>query len=679
MKIRWNEVFLGRAKDPLNPRVFHTLSLAAFFAWVGLGADGLSSSCYGPEEAFKALLENRHPYLALPLAGFVALTVFVLSASYAILIELFPSGGGGYLVSTKLLGKGPGVVCGCALILDYMLTIAISVAACMKAFFSTMGGLPAGWEHLQLYGSLAVLGFLILLNLRGVKESIVVLLPIFLVFLFTHLVGIGAALLLHAPALPSLLGSIPQKMAAGARVEGGWLGILAVFFGAYSLGAGTYTGIEAVSNSMQILREPRAATGKRTMLYMAVSLALTAAGLLVGYLLFNVTPERGRTLNAVLFDRVFGGFDPGGIPVGQALLVVTLLAEGALLLVAAQAGFIGGPRTLAIMAVDRWVPTRFSYLSNRLVIQDGVFFMGGGGLLFLFFTRADPDKLVILYSINVFVTFTLAQLGLCRHWIQERPAPPAWRRKLSINAVGVLLSAGILVIMVWSKFTAGGWVTILITSVAILICYLVHAHYEVVRRSIRDLDLLIDIPPEPLRGPPPQKDPNGPTAVLLVGGFNGLGIHSFLNVLRLFPDHFKNFIFVSVGVVDYERFQDQTEMENLRLRTVEGLEKYVERARSMGIYAEHRHAFGTELVDEIERLAQEVVKEYPGAIFFGGQLVFEHENFLTRSLHSQAAFEIQRRLQFSGLAMVLMPVRVRPQPEAVPPIASHAAGPGLGA
>src|SRR2546422_187741 len=179
MKVRWNEIVLGRAKDPLNPRVFHALTLAAFFAWVGLGADGLSSSCYGPEEAFKHLADAGHPYLALPLAAFMALTVLIISASYAIIIELFPTGGGGYLVASKLLGKPPGVVCGCALILDYILTIAISVSSGVDAIFSAEF-IPPSLKEWKLYVTVAVLLFLIVINLRGVKESIIVLLPIFL-------------------------------------------------------------------------------------------------------------------------------------------------------------------------------------------------------------------------------------------------------------------------------------------------------------------------------------------------------------------------------------------------------------------------------------------------------------------------------------------------------------------
>src|SRR5215510_11086521 len=134
---RWERVrtlFVGKAKDPLAPDVFHRVSLVAFLAWVGLGSDGLSSSCYGPEEAFLAL--GSHTFLAIALALFVAVTIFVISASYSQLIELFPTGGGGYLVATKLLGRYPGLVSGSALLVDYVLTIAISIASGADAIFS---------------------------------------------------------------------------------------------------------------------------------------------------------------------------------------------------------------------------------------------------------------------------------------------------------------------------------------------------------------------------------------------------------------------------------------------------------------------------------------------------------------------------------------------------------------
>ena len=169
------ELLLGKAKDPLDPKVFHQISLVAFLAWVGLGADGLSSSAYGPEEAYLAL--GHHFYLALPLAVLMAVTVFIISASYSQIIELFPTGGGGYLVATKLLGARAGLVSGSALVVDYMLTITISIASSADALFSF---LPAGWQPYKLLVEIFLIFGLIFLNLRGVRESVLFLLPIFL-------------------------------------------------------------------------------------------------------------------------------------------------------------------------------------------------------------------------------------------------------------------------------------------------------------------------------------------------------------------------------------------------------------------------------------------------------------------------------------------------------------------
>src|SRR6185295_19800093 len=167
------------------PGVFHQISLMAFLAWVGLGADGLSSSCYGPEEAFLHLGNER--FLAVFLVLATAFTVLVISASYSQIIELFPTGGGGYLVATRLLGPLPGVISGCALVFDYVLTIAISIASGADAIFSFVPESLYAWK---LTAAVAVVAILIVLNLRGVKESVTVLVPIFIGFLITHVLVI---------------------------------------------------------------------------------------------------------------------------------------------------------------------------------------------------------------------------------------------------------------------------------------------------------------------------------------------------------------------------------------------------------------------------------------------------------------------------------------------------------
>jgi amino acid transporter len=444
------EFLIGEAKDPVDPGVFHQLTLAAFLAWVGLGADGLSSSAYGPEEAFRAL--GSHAYLAVFLALMIAATVLIISACYSKVIELFPGGGGGYLVATKLLGPRFGVVSGCALIFDYVLTISTSVASGVDQIFSI---LPEAWSGTRFAFKILALGALVLLNLRGVKESVQVLVPIFLLFLGTHVMMIVTALVRHAAQLPDVyLGAVSEARVSAAEL--GFLPVLFIVLRAYSLGAGAYTGIEAVSNGVQILREPRVRNAKRTMLYMAVSLAFMASGIIVGYLLTGSRPHPTRVMNAILAQNVFGDWSLGGLALGHGLVILTLAAAGAILFVAAQTGFLDGPRILANMAVDSWVPRRFAQLSDRLVTNNGIWLMGLAAAATLLYTRGSVSGLLVMYAINVFVTFSLTLLGMTRHWWQERGRDPRWRQGLLLQGGGAVLCVSILCITTRRPTRAAG-------------------------------------------------------------------------------------------------------------------------------------------------------------------------------------------------------------------------------
>ena len=361
------QTVVGAPRNIKDPSIFHKLSLVPLLAWIGLGADGLSSSSYGPEEAFRAL--GRHTYLAVFLALATSLTVFIISYAYARIIEHFPHGGGGYIVATHTLSPKAGLLSGSALLVDYMLTITVSIAACGDALFSF---LPLGMHEYKIFFELFLILFLIVLNLRGVKESVTILAPIFIVFVVTHIFMIGFGILSHLNQMGPVFHGIRSDFNSGLSSLGG-LGMLALFLRAYSLGGGTYTGIEAVSNGMQIMREPKVQTGKKTMLYMAVSLAFTASGLFLCYLLLKVTPGTGKTLNAILANALYGNWS-----FGYALALVTILSEGLLLIVGAQAGFIDGPRIMSNMAIDSWLPHRFASLSERLTMQNGILLMGGG-------------------------------------------------------------------------------------------------------------------------------------------------------------------------------------------------------------------------------------------------------------------------------------------------------------
>src|SRR5262249_15716664 len=344
-------------------------------------------------------------------------------------------------------------------------------------------------------------------------------------------------------------------------------------------------GIEAVSNGLQILREPRIETGKRTMLYMSISLAFTASGILLAYLLVRVTHRPGMTLNAVLVSDVTQNWALGDIPIGVLFFFLTMLSEGAILFVAAQTGFLGGPQVLANMALDSWVPRRFYQLSERLVTEDGVLLMGGAALALPFYTHGSVRLLVVLYSLNPFLTVSLAQLGMCRPWGEGCEGEMEWRKRLLVNGAELLLTTGILTATVLLKFQSGGWLTVLITSGVIALCLYINRHYREAEKSLRRLDtVLLDLPlPEE---PPtaPVCDPHVPTAVFFVNGYNGLGIHAVLAVPRLFGTHFKNFVFVSVGVIDSNRFKGREEIDNLQRQTEESLHKYVSFVRRQGHY-----------------------------------------------------------------------------------------------
>jgi hypothetical protein len=638
---------IGAPRNLRDTNLFHHISLIPFLAWVGLGADGLSSSAYGPEEAFKTL--GHHTYLAVALALMTALTVFIISAGYRGIIEAFPHGGGGYVVASKLLGRSAGVVSGSALLVDYVLTITVSIAAAGDVIFSF---LPAAWAGLKLPMEVAFIFGLTTLNIRGVRESALTLAPIFMVFVVSHAAVIVGGVIGHASQLPATAHAVGSGFSGGLQTLGIG-GMLLLFVHAYSLGGGTYTGIEAVSNGLPIMREPRVQTAGRTMVYMAVSLACTAAGLLVCYLLWDVSPVPGKTLNAVLVEKM-----TARVPLGTPLAIVTLFSEGVLLVVAAQAGFLDGPRVLANMAVDHWVPRRFAALSDRLTTHNGIVLMGAASLAALLYTHGDVGKLVVMYSINVFLTFSLSLFGMAKKTLAERARGVHWKRKLALFTFGFMLCATILGITVYEKFGEGGWLTLLVTAGVVILCFVIRGHYREVRLRLthlyRDVCNLDSGKHEPL----PIRDHAQPTACVLVASYDGVGIHTVLNVFRSFPNHFKNLVFVSVGVIDSGGFKGADSVEALEQQTEATLKRYCSLATELGTPSTYKLAVGTDAVATAEKLCREVIAEFPVVTFVGGKIIFARERWYQRLLHNETALAIQRRLYWLGATMVVLPAKV---------------------
>ncbi len=682
---RLRALLFGPPKDVHDEHTFHSLSLVAMLAWVGLGADGLSSSAYGPDEAFRELVKGGdHTSLAVFLALGTALTVFIISYAYSRIIEHFPSGGGGYVVATKLLGEKFGVVSGSALLVDYVLTITTSIASGGDAIFSmiprhvfgpsAMAIAPddiGSWldpvQRVKITIEISGIAILTILNIRGVKESVQAIVPIFAVFVVTHVILLCVTIFGHMGDIGAVATHTTTNFHATVASLGS-VGALLLFVRSYSLGGGTYTGIEAVSNGVQIMREPKVRTAKRTMVLMAVSLAITAGGIILCYLLVHALPEEGKTMNAVLFDRVAGGWHIGDWRAGYWFANIGLFSEAALLFVAAQAGFVDGPRVMANMAIDSWLPHRFAALSERLSMQNGVLLMGGTSIAALLYTHGDVSKLIVMYSINVFVTFSLSNLGMSRFWITERKKYADWFRHLPVHLVGLVLCVTILIVTCFEKFLDGGWLTLVITGLLVAVCFMIRSHYRLVVGAIRRLDVEL---PDPLEDAAMARafgggdaasvgeiDAKKPVAILFVGGYGGLGRHALLTLLRMFPRHFRGVVFCSIAIIDSGNFKGVEEVHQLEERTRAQLAKYVRFAHTLGIPAESAFATGIEVAVEAEKLGVELIARFPQGLFVAGQLLFDEDSTFNRILHNETAFLIQRRLQHSGIPMIVLPVRL---------------------
>lgn len=649
---------IGRAKVIQDKGLFHKLTLVAFFAWIGLGSDGISSSCYGPEEAFRNL--QGHTSLAIFVAVGTVLTILIISSSYTQIIKLFPHGGGGYLVGSKLLSPTVGMISGSALIIDYVLTITISISSGADAIFSYF---PAGLQVYKLPFAIAGVCFLILLNLRGVKESVLSLAPIFIVFITTHVIAIIYGIVSKAYDFTAVASQTTHEINSTVT-QYGMLATFLIILRAYSMGAGTFTGIEAVSNGMPILREPKVTTARKTMGLMAASLSFIVLGLMICYMLFNVQLDTHKTLNAVLLGNLSAGWGPFW---SGSFILITLISEAALLFVAAQTGFIDGPRIMANMAIDHWFPKRFASLSDRLVTMNGIFLMGFASVFLMFVSKGSVALLVVLYSINVFITFTISQTGMVKHWWLMREKEPDWKSKLAINGIGLILSTFILVSITILKFRQGGWITLMITGMLIFLAINIKRHYFKTALKLQKLRLNAFQEIEKLIGQRPCADRNikkikfnkeGKTAIILVSGFGGTGLYTFLRILENFKGVYSNIVFIRIGIINSRVYKGSEELEHFRKQVKEDGEKYVNVANQFGLYGKSLWTIGTDPVNEIYRFVKRLKPRLSGAAFFGGQLVFSKTFYLSKLLHNHTIFSIQKRFFKFGIPIIIFPIRI---------------------
>lgn len=652
--------FLFKIKDivigkPLliSPKIKDHIALIAVFAWIGLGADGLSSTSYGPAEAYLALKD--HPQIAIYLAIAIAVTILLISMAYSQVIELFPQGGGGYRVANNLIGETAGVISGSALIIDYILTISVSVASGVDAIFSL---LPTFLLHYKLEVDLLMIIILMILNLRGMKESIKVLTPLFIGFLITHIFLIITGVMMKSNQLNAIIpNAIDESVKMNQSI--GLFATIALCLKAYSLGGGTYTGLEAVSNNVNILAEPRVKTGKTTMFYMAVSLAFMGGGITLLYLLWQIKPIYGQTLNSVTFGNIIDH-----LGWNAHILIIVLFFEAALLFVGANTGFLACPTIMANMAADKWLPKQFSKLSDRLVTQNGVFISGIASIIILLWARGRVSILVVLYSINVFLTFSLSLFGLCKYHLQNRQLTNLiWFKNFIVAAVGFIICTAILTITTVEKFAYGAWMTLVITIATINLCFFIRRHYRQTGNKLSQLNeqfsSYYQSSPIAVEKLIAINDYNQKTAVLFVNKHYGVGINMVLWIQTNFPNLFKNFVFVTSGEIDNVVFTKNTVFKKEYRQDLENIianYRYFATLHdlpSMGYFS-----YGVDNINELLSTTEQIKSNFSDIIFFGAKLIFTDENFWTRLLHNNTINSLQRELQLSGLNLIMIPLKI---------------------
>ncbi len=519
------------------------------------------------------------------------------------------------------------------------------------------------WQPYKLPFALAGVCFLILLNLRGVKESVLSLTPIFIVFIATHVIAILYGIFVHSSNFGAVASQTTHEINSTVS-QLGFFGTFFIILRAYSMGAGTFTGIEAVSNGMPILREPKVATARKTMFLMVLSLSFMVLGLMICYMLFNVQLDTHKTLNAVLLGNLTSGW---GHFWSGSFVLVTLVSEAALLFVAAQTGFIDGPRIMANMAIDHWFPKRFASLSDRLVSMNGVLLMGIGSLVIMMISKGSVALLVVLYSINVFITFTISQTGMVRHWWLNRNKNQPWKRKIAVNGIGLVLTSFILISVIILKFREGGWVTLLITGVLVFVAINIKRHYFKTALKLQKVRLNAYSEIEKLIGERPCANGNhkkvkynreGRTAIILVSGFGGTGLYTFLRILENFKGVYSNIVFIRVGILNTKIYRGTEELEQFKRHVKEDGEKYVKVANQFGLYGKSIWTIGTDPVNEIYRIVKRVRPRISGAAFFGGQLIFSKTFYLSKLLHNHTIFSVQRRFFKFGIPIVIFPIKV---------------------
>ncbi len=469
---RLKRIFVG---DPLATDQEHHQRLGKPVALAVFASDAISSTAYASQEILLVLLPFVGLSVALgqlvPISIIVMVLLVLVMTSYRQTVFAYPSGGGSYIVSRENLGEMPGLVAGASLLVDYILTVAVSVSAGVAAITSAFPGLYP--ERVYICVGFVVL--MMLANLRGLKESgrlfagptyvyIVALTALIVVGLIRSYTG-------HLPALP------PNEEAIGDLTQGGTLitGLtVMLFMRAFASGAVALTGVEAISNGVPAFRKPESRNAAITLVWMGVILGTAFFGISVLGMRLRPTPSHSETLLSTMGRAVFNGET---IP-----YYVLQFSTFAILILAANTAFADFPRVSSIIASDGYMPRQLANRGDRLVFSNGIISLAAVAAALIVAFGGNTSRLIPLYAVGVFCGFTLSQYGMVAHHQQVQEAN--WRRHQAVNMIGAIATFVVLMVIVISKFTEGAWIPVALIPFIVVNFKLINRHYVRVRRAL---------------------------------------------------------------------------------------------------------------------------------------------------------------------------------------------------
>jgi amino acid transporter len=463
--------------SPLRSTELHDQRLSKGEALTVFASDNLSSTAYATEEILLVLVLAGPALLhsVIPIAGAIAVLLVIVVVSYGQLIHAYPTGGGGYAVAKENLGVWPGLVAAAALMIDYVLTVAVSVAAGIAAVVSAF---PVLLPHRNLLCALAVL-ILAVANLRGVRESA----RAFAVPVYAFVVG---AFLLIAAGLYRHFFQGMQPQPVNVEPQLMHYSVAFLLLRGFSQGCTALTGVEAISNGVQAFRPPVSRNAQITLYIMATILGSMFLGMSYLAYLFGVVPraDGSETVVSQIARSIYGTeFFGSGF-----FYYFTQFATTAILILAANTCFAGFPRLASVLAEDRFVPRQFANLGDRLVFSNGIIVLSGLAVALILGFGGNVHALIPLYAIGVFLAFTLSQSGLVVHWMRARERGRGWR--LAVNLLGAVTTGVVLLVIAFVKFMEGAWVIVLAVPAIMYLFWKTRRHYYLVTKqlSLQDFD-----------------------------------------------------------------------------------------------------------------------------------------------------------------------------------------------